>query len=99
MQTLSMLLMVEQARTIHVLAGRPGETGQGPQPLPQPQTNGPQGQPPARRPVPSSQPQTEQPTTTQVLLQSPVTDTQHVICSGPSWGNEVVQVFICQQAI
>ena len=99
MQTLSMLPVVEQARTIHDLAGRPGETGQGPQPLPQPQTNGPQGQPPARRPVPSSQPQTEQPTTTQVLLPSRVTDTQHVIGSGPVWGIIVTEVVIRQQSM
>ena len=98
MQTLSMLLMVEQARTIHDLAGRPGETGQGPQPLPQPQTNGPQGQPPARRPLPSSQPQTEQPSTTQVLLPSQVTGIRDVILQWPCLGIKVIEVDISQQS-
>ena len=83
-------------RTVHVLAGRPGETGLGPQPLPQPQTNGPQGQPPARRPVPSSQPQTEQPATTQVRLPARATVIQDLICIGPGGSKNRVYM-ICSE--
>ena len=55
-------------KRLHGCAARQqGQSEDGPQPLPQPNSNGPQGQPPTRRPPASSQAPADQPNSSQVL--------------------------------